>query len=488
MGPQGPPGANGTDGPPGPQGPPGEPGANGTVVPPCNIPGASLVVSDTNGSVACTCPRSYAYQGPVFAPCGTCEELTGYVCPQNAWFVDVCFPSTQPFYACTCGTYPCACANGVQDNNETGVDCGGPNCLPCPGCVNGEQDGDEEGVDCGGRCAPCPETCFDGILNQDEEGVDCGGVCAVPFPATTSGFYNCSGPPPFPPFTPEKTCEIECAPFDLVTFDGCDGENFTCSCSRPPCANCSACPIVNPLDPCEILTAQTPNGTCLYGEAPPPADVRVILFNNTGGGDYAAVVVLPDVAVLNRLAIQVQPAPGSNIFSDFGFSHEEQLAPTNGSEFPFVTGVPVVLFQVIPSSDVPLQFDVRFSRLSRSRAHELYKTSTFYSRDECAANVTIVSELNTTAFDFSYLTGYERFFVADADADGFSGDAPPLFESGNPTYSPHFEALYAPGGSWGAYDALYNASDPPPPLPAQQDCDDLDAGRFPGQDSPCDCP
>ncbi len=53
-------------------------------------------------------------------------------------------------------------------------------------CSNGQQDEDETGVDCGGSCPSCEatpsnqtiESCTDGITNQDETGVDCGGsVC-----------------------------------------------------------------------------------------------------------------------------------------------------------------------------------------------------------------------------------------------------------------------------------------------------------------------
>jgi hypothetical protein len=36
-------------------------------------------------------------------------------------------------------------------------------------------------IDCGGPCAPCP-TCSDGIRNQGEHGVDCGGPCPNPCP------------------------------------------------------------------------------------------------------------------------------------------------------------------------------------------------------------------------------------------------------------------------------------------------------------------
>ena len=51
------------------------------------------------------------------------------------------------------------CSNGILDNMETGVDCGGF-CAPCgtplpAHCTDGVQSGDETGVDCGGSCAPC---------------------------------------------------------------------------------------------------------------------------------------------------------------------------------------------------------------------------------------------------------------------------------------------------------------------------------------------
>ncbi|MCB9224450.1 MAG: hypothetical protein R2780_06295 [Crocinitomicaceae bacterium] len=50
-------------------------------------------------------------------------------------------------FSCNNGT----CVDGIQNQNETGIDCGGP----CPIC----------------------ETCDDGIKNQDEIEIDCGGVC-----------------------------------------------------------------------------------------------------------------------------------------------------------------------------------------------------------------------------------------------------------------------------------------------------------------------
>ncbi len=73
------------------------------------------------------------------------------------------------------------CTDGIQNGNETGIDCGGPDCDPCttaPTCTDGIQNGNETGIDCGGPdCDPCSTapTCTDGILNGNETGIDCGG-------------------------------------------------------------------------------------------------------------------------------------------------------------------------------------------------------------------------------------------------------------------------------------------------------------------------
>ncbi len=70
------------------------------------------------------------------------------------------------------------CDDGIQNGDETGVDCGGSVCPACPTCDDGIQNGDETGVDCGGSTCPACPTCDDGIQNGDETGVDCGGsVC-----------------------------------------------------------------------------------------------------------------------------------------------------------------------------------------------------------------------------------------------------------------------------------------------------------------------
>lgn len=50
-------------------------------------------------------------------------------------------------------------------------------------CTDFMQNGDETGIDCGGSlCEPCPPTCTDGIRNGNETRIDCGGTVCDPCP------------------------------------------------------------------------------------------------------------------------------------------------------------------------------------------------------------------------------------------------------------------------------------------------------------------
>jgi hypothetical protein len=68
-----------------------------------------------------------------------------------------------------------SCTDGVQNGNETDIDCGGT----CPKCGDGKQC--RAAVDCvsascvGNVCQPI--SCSDGVQNGDETDIDCGGAC-----------------------------------------------------------------------------------------------------------------------------------------------------------------------------------------------------------------------------------------------------------------------------------------------------------------------
>ncbi len=66
------------------------------------------------------------------------------------------FGSSETTNFCIGGGPVETCDDGIQNQGETGVDCGGPNCPACETCDDGIQNNGETGVDCGGpNCAPC---------------------------------------------------------------------------------------------------------------------------------------------------------------------------------------------------------------------------------------------------------------------------------------------------------------------------------------------
>lgn len=123
-----------------------------------------------------------------------------------------------------CDPCPPTCDDGVLNQDEQYIDCGGPNCEPCGKCDDGVQSVNwddatnsfvmEQGLDCGYPCTtPCPPTCEDGIQNGIETGIDCGGDCDNPCPQPTcnDGVWNgnetgvdCGGPDCAP--CPVPTC------------------------------------------------------------------------------------------------------------------------------------------------------------------------------------------------------------------------------------------------------------------------------------------
>ncbi|MEI9941512.1 MAG: hypothetical protein WDO69_30195 [Pseudomonadota bacterium] len=129
-----------------------------------------------------------------------------------------------------------SCSDNIQNEDETGVDCGGPcakkcdlgvacssnvgcSSLYCSGgvcadhCVSGAKELDETDKDCGGSCAACGDgrhcvegsdcvskvcsnnlcqaaTCSDQVKNQNESDKDCGGECSATKPCPVSAYCN----------------------------------------------------------------------------------------------------------------------------------------------------------------------------------------------------------------------------------------------------------------------------------------------------------
>ena len=133
------------------------------------------------------------------------------------------------------------CGDGIKNDSETDVDCGGACppcvdgaecrealdcgsglcvdglCVPQPSCEDGVHNGSETDVDCGGGCPSCDggrdcqfaadclsalcesgvcaavPTCEDDTLNQDETDIDCGGVCpGCPNGSSCDGHSDCA--------------------------------------------------------------------------------------------------------------------------------------------------------------------------------------------------------------------------------------------------------------------------------------------------------
>ncbi|WP_282774650.1 M43 family zinc metalloprotease [Phaeodactylibacter xiamenensis] len=179
------------------------------------------------------------------------------------------FGSSESTSFCTGGPTP-TCNDGIQNGDETGVDCGGTNCPACPTCNDGIQNGNETGVDCGGPdCAACP-TCNDGIQNGNETGIDCGGPDCAPCATCNDGIQNgsetgvdCGGP--------------DCAPCNTSCSNG---NNFTLT-------------IVLDNYPGETTWTVTDGGTTVasggpYGSQPNGSTVTETF--SLSGGDYTFTI------------------------------------------------------------------------------------------------------------------------------------------------------------------------------------------------------
>jgi len=218
-----------------------------------------------------------------------------------------------------------SCADGVQNGNETDVDCGGGTCAPCPDgdtckvgtdctdkvcsaatstcqtptCADGVQNGNETDVDCGGTgymgaaaCAACanyekcaknsdcasmscssnacaPASCSDGVQNGTETDVDCGGAscvaCANGKKCGTSG-ANCLS----------KVCANGFCQVPTCTDGVQNGAETDIDCGGGMCGPC------NPGEKCSVPT-DCSGGICAT-TCQCPAGMLVVPIQ--GGGIY----------------------------------------------------------------------------------------------------------------------------------------------------------------------------------------------------------
>lgn len=129
------------------------------------------------------------------AKCNKCD--VGKTCTADADCAsNSCDPATM---VCKAGA---TCGDGVQNGDETDIDCGGGACNTCEIGKNCTQDTDCTSNTCDPNSAKCiaAATCSDGIKNQDETDVDCGGATCNPcalgdtcMQNSDCGTMNCDG-------------------------------------------------------------------------------------------------------------------------------------------------------------------------------------------------------------------------------------------------------------------------------------------------------
>ncbi len=141
------------------------------------------------------------------------------------------FTSSESKNFCVNGGVTPTCTDGIQNGDETGVDCGGPDCPSCPSCTDGIMNGDETGVDCGGPDCPVCPSCTDGIQNGNETGIDCGGPDCPSCPTCTDGIQN------------GNETGIDCGGPDCPSCPSCtdgiqNGQETGVDCGGPDCVPC----------------------------------------------------------------------------------------------------------------------------------------------------------------------------------------------------------------------------------------------------------
>ena len=167
-----------------------------------------------------------------------------------------------------------SCSDGIQDGDETDVDCGGSCGATCKDtnpqqkCKSGN---DCTSQSCSGTPLLCqPPSCTDGVKNGNETDVDCGGSCTkcsngqqCQVGNDCSSLYcssgRCSARPQGAACTKASDCQTFSCADGVCCNMSCSG---TCnSCSTGTCGNVPA-GSNNPNHPCPSGQSCTAGGTC----------------------------------------------------------------------------------------------------------------------------------------------------------------------------------------------------------------------------------
>ncbi|MBI5392471.1 hypothetical protein HZA96_01255 [Candidatus Woesearchaeota archaeon] len=157
------------------------------------------------------------------------------------------------------------CNDGVKNQNEQNVDCGGICPLKCANCNDFKLNQNELFVDCGGICPACDnqktQHCANKIKDADETGVDCGGLtcgpckneiktlypnqCKNEFKDSNEEKIDCGGPCPPCKYTEEINKQPDAPIPDHCKnnlFDATVEEKIDCgkecpACTQPSCVD-----------------------------------------------------------------------------------------------------------------------------------------------------------------------------------------------------------------------------------------------------------
>lgn len=187
-----------------------------------------------------------------------------------------------------------SCSDGVQNQNESDVDCGGP----CPDCVDGKAcsvDGDCQSGWCKDGVCETP-TCGDGFLNQDEASIDCGGHC----PPCSLG-KSCGS---------DRDCLIGWCYNGVCTKSSCDDQIKWLNEEKVDCGGiCRACPWIKVNSRAYIrenltIVVMYPWEGMILEIREPGGRVSFISILKDAGGNYATIRYVPNTTGLYLLRLE----------------------------------------------------------------------------------------------------------------------------------------------------------------------------------------